>query len=185
MEQDFDDTIIIRPVRGLEPPAVGLYEDTVLIAPGQRQHPPPLEPGSPAPPAAVALLPWYRFQVNGHEPISLDVPAYIGRNPRRPRVPQPRRPRLVRVLSPLQEVSGTHVELRQQGSSVIVTDLCSTNGTIVSLPGSPSRVLRQGESLVVTPGTVVDIGDGNRIEILPIQRLSLPGADPANGRLEL
>jgi hypothetical protein len=39
------------------------------------------------------------------------------------------------------------------------------------VPGAATLKLRQGESVVVTPGTVVDIGDGNRIEILPIQRL--------------
>jgi hypothetical protein len=131
-----------------------------------------------------ALAPTYHFQVNRHEPIPLDVPAYLGRKPSRPRVPQPQRPRLVRVPSPRREVSSTHLEIRQQGPSVIVTDLQSTNGTIVSLPGSAPRALRPGESLVVTPGTFVDIGDGNRIEILPLQRVTLPRAEPANGRLQ-
>lgn len=169
----------------MEPLPAVLDDDTVITARPPVRAPQLVEPASPPAPPAMTLVPWYRFQVNSHEPISLDVPAYIGRKPSHPRVPQPRRPRLVRVPSPLQEVSGTHMELRQQGSSIIVTDLHSTNGTIVSLPGSTPRALRQGESLVVTPGTVVDIGDGNRIEILPIQRMSLPTVDPANGRLEL
>ena len=73
--------------------------------------------------------------------------------------------------SPHSEVSGTHVEVKQQGSSIIVTDLKSTNATVVLVPGAVPLRLRQGESVVVTPGTVVDIGDGNRIEILPTQRL--------------
>jgi len=74
------------------------------------------------------------------------------------------------VQSPKGEVSGTHLEIRQLGTSVIVTDLRSTNGSTVSVPGSAPRSLRQGEAMVVTPGTLVDIGDGNVIEILPLQR---------------
>jgi hypothetical protein len=50
---------------------------------------------------------------------------------------------------------------------VVVTDLRSTNGTVVTMPGRPALTLRQGESVVVVPGTVVDIGDGNIVEILP------------------
>jgi hypothetical protein len=42
---------------------------------------------------------------------------------------------------------------------------------VVSIPGASSQKLRQGESLVVSAGTVVDIGDGNTVEILPIERL--------------
>ncbi len=35
------------------------------------------------------------------------------------------------------------------------------------MPGFPPRKLRQGESAVVVPGTVVELGDGMAIEILP------------------
>jgi len=123
---------------------------------------------APAPSPAAAST--YRFTVNSHEPIELDRPAHIGRRPSLPRVPQRVRPRLVRVPSPKQEVSSTHLEVRQEGASVILTDLRSTNGTTVTMPGATPRALRPGESLVVTPGTVVDIGDGNVLEILPLQR---------------
>jgi hypothetical protein len=54
---------------------------------------------------------------------------------------------------------------------VIVTDLKSTNGSIVMVPGSVPRKLRQGESVVVSPGTLVDIGDDNVIEILSARRV--------------
>ncbi|CAN5417035.1 hypothetical protein BH10ACT4_BH10ACT4_02170 [soil metagenome] len=124
----------------------------------------PVDPGG-------FTVPWYRIRVNRHEPIPLDAPALIGRRPVSPRIAIGGVPRLVRVPSPGREVSSTHVELRQQGASVIVTDLRSTNGTVVSIPGSSSQKLRQGESLVVSAGTVVDIGDGNTVEILPIERL--------------
>ena len=130
-----------------------------------------------APPVAAAVPSTdeaparYRIRVGNREPIALDAPVLIGRRPIPPRIPLGTPPRLVRVPSPHGEVSGTHVEVMQRGSSIIVTDLKSTNATIVLVPGSAPLRLRQGESVVVTPGTVVDIGDGNRIEILPTQRL--------------
>lgn len=70
------------------------------------------------------------------------------------------------VPSPLREVSSTHVEIRQEAETVVVTDLGSTNGTSVLVPGLPLRSLRQGESFVVGAGSVVDIGDGIRIAIV-------------------
>ena len=134
------------------------------------ERPVTLRVGLPVDPGGLTV-PWYRIRVNRHEPIPLDSPALIGRKPVSPRIAIGGVPRLVRVPSPGREVSSTHVELRQQGASVIVTDLRSTNGTVVSIPGSSSQKLRQGESLVVSAGTVVDIGDGNTVEILPIDRL--------------
>jgi hypothetical protein len=112
----------------------------------------------------------YSFSVNEDTPIPLNAPAFIGRRPSLPRIVKGRSPRLVRVPSPLREVSSTHLELRQQGALVIVTDLKSTNGTVVTVPGRAAVKLRGGESVVVVPGTIVDIGDDNLIEILPIGR---------------
>jgi pSer/pThr/pTyr-binding forkhead associated (FHA) protein len=75
-------------------------------------------------------------------------------------------PRLVRVDSPSREVSATHIELRPTAHGLVLTDLQSTNGTVVRQPGSGVRRLESGESLPVSPGTLIDIGDGNVIEIL-------------------
>lgn len=158
---------LVRPLPLVEPPA--------LVEP-PRGHPAVVgrsvtaREGLPADPGGFTV-PWYRIRVNRHEPIPLDTPALIGRKPVSPRIAIGGVPRLVRVPSPGHEVSSTHVELRQQGPAVIVTDLRSTNGTVVAIPGTSPQKLRQGESLVVSAGTVVDIGDGNIIEILPIERL--------------
>lgn len=111
---------------------------------------------------------FYRFRI-GHTVVWLDAVSYVGRRPSSPRIIYGQMPRLVRVPSPKQEVSSTHVELRQLGASVVLTDMRSTNGSIVFPPGGEPRKLRQGESVVATPGTLVDIGDGNVIEILPLQ----------------
>jgi len=113
----------------------------------------------------------YRFSLNSADPISLDVPVLIGRDPRPPRVATAVMPRFVRVHSPRREVSATHVELRQDGTSVIVTDMRSTNGTVITVPGMPQFTLHAGGSLVVAPGTTLDLGDDNLVEIMPIGRL--------------
>ncbi|OUE21426.1 hypothetical protein BFL34_00779 [Clavibacter michiganensis] len=106
--------------------------------------------------------------VDGDAPdrIPLDAPAIVGRRPRPPRVVRGVAPRLVTVPSPLGEISGTHLGLRQDSGVVVVTDLGSTNGTVVLVPGAERLALRPGESLVVVPGTRIDIGDGVVLEIL-------------------
>jgi hypothetical protein len=108
----------------------------------------------------------FALRIGTHEPIPLEVPAYVGRRPSTPRISGSRMPRLVMVPSPTREVSSTHVEFRQEGATVVVTDLGSTNGTIVASGGSSPRGLRQGESVVVGAGSVVDIGDGIRIVVV-------------------
>lgn len=109
----------------------------------------------------------YGFRVNGGQAYPLDAVHYFGRNPRQPRIPLPDPSRLVPVVSSTKSVSATHLEIKQVGDSIVATDLKSTNGTSVNLPHKHWQRLRQGESIVVVPGTLVDIGDGNVIEILP------------------
>ncbi|WP_445445045.1 FHA domain-containing protein [Clavibacter sp. km3a] len=102
----------------------------------------------------------------GTERIPLDVPVLVGRRPRPPRIVRGAPPRLVAVPSPLGEISGTHLSVRQEAGAIVVTDLDSTNGTVVLAPGAERLALRPGESLVVVPGTRVDVGDGVVLEIL-------------------
>ena len=167
VDPDVDDTV--TPSRRAVGDRVGDLDDTV--APARR----PVSPGDTAPvdgePVVGPASPRYGFRVGGSDrTVLLDAPAYVGRAPSSPRILNGALPKLVRVRSPNGEVSATHLELRQLGTSIVVTDLRSTNGSVVSVPGSAPRSLRQGESMVVTPGTIVDIGDGNVIEILPLQR---------------
>jgi FHA domain len=114
----------------------------------------------------------YAFRVGEQDAVVLDAITFVGRRPSTPRIFTGGNPQFVQVESRHGEVSATHIELRQLGSTVVVTDMRSTNGTVVAIPGQPRRTLRQGESAVVTPGTLVDIGDNNVIEILPLQDLS-------------
>ncbi|MES2170972.1 MAG: FHA domain-containing protein [Actinomycetota bacterium] len=182
MEPEPDADTVLRAPRFIADEPSGLDADTVI-----KQRPPladvprealaalrasernsPVDvPTAPFSIDQLSTLPHeYSFSVNASAPIRLDAPAFIGRRPSLPRVVSGRAPRLVRVPSPLREVSSTHLELRQQGALVIVTDLRSTNGTVVVVPGRDPVKLRGGESIVAVPGTVVDVGDGNIVEIL-------------------
>jgi hypothetical protein len=145
---DVEDTIL-TPVRRAAELSAAAEEDV----PGDHEWP--------------VLLPVYGFRVGAGDAYALERPAYLGRKPSAPRILTGPAPQLVSVGSPRQEVSSTHLEIRQEGTTVVVTDLRSTNGTTVSAPGADRLTLRQGQSVVVAPGTRIDIGDGNVVEILP------------------
>lgn len=155
--QEFTDDTIIR-----ARPAV---DETVLTHHRVRDVAPTMTPAVPE--APVPELPRYGFRVGG-EDRRLDTVYYVGRRPSLPRGTGSRLPRLVTVRSSTSAVSGTHLEIRQEGDSVVVTDLGSTNGTTVTSPLGKKERMRRGASLAVVPGTKVDIGDGNIIEILPV-----------------
>lgn len=108
------------------------------------------------------------FRIGDGEPHPVTGPVLIGRRPLAPRIPDPRGlpPELVAVDSPRAVVSGTHLELRLEGARLVATDLRSTNGTIVR-SSSGARRMRAGESIVVAPGTRLDLGDDTIVEILP------------------
>ena len=174
-EPDVWDTIISRrPTQAavspsvlsalIEPPVLSaLIEPPVRTAAEQRKE-------GDAPAELSPAQTFSRFRI-ANTIVLLDATARVGRKPTRQRVGDGGRQRLVQVPSPSQQVSATHLEIRQRGASVVVTDLRSTNGTVVNIPGRVPRTLRQGESMVVSPGTLVDIGDGNLIEILPMHSL--------------
>lgn len=135
------------------------------------------EGGTPGP---AAEAPVAHFRVGDGEPRTLDAPALIGRNPAPPRVAAGP-VSLVRVDSPAGVVSGTHLELRVEGTRVVATDLRSTNGTVVRA-ASGSRRLRPGESVVVSAGTTLELGGEAIVEILAVPER--PDAVPVNARGE-
>ena len=167
VNRDADDTVLsVAADRELESDELSRFADTLVSSP----HPSP--PSSPSsadvtgnmPPAA--RLRQYEVRIGDSVFGALEVPVILGRRPRLPRIIQDVSPRLVVVHSPGTLVSGSHLSIRQLGSSLVVTDLRTTNGSLVTVPGSPSRRMRQGESVVVTAGTQVDIGDGIVLYIL-------------------
>lgn len=156
-------------------------EHAVEAAPGDPSIP-PSEPttstvASNEPEAPGSVSTSCRIRIGPHHLLALEQPVLVGRRPMRPRIDLHGRPLLVRVPSPLGEVSSTHVEFRQVGQAVLVTDLRSTNGTSVTAPGAARRIV-QGESVVVSPPATIDIGDGNVIEVLEPGPLDAPGPAP-------
>jgi pSer/pThr/pTyr-binding forkhead associated (FHA) protein len=147
-----------------------MMQDTVIIRSRDRR-----QASTDAGPALVRPAPEplpesarYGFRLPHGDERRLDAVYHLGRRPSLPRIADGSTPRLVSIPSNTNAVSATHLEIRQEGDSVVVTDLGSTNGTIVIPPRGRKQRLRSGQSLAVVPGTTVDIGDGNIIEILPV-----------------
>jgi hypothetical protein len=138
--------------------------DTVVRDPAQPFVPDAVDDeDEPDPPSAQAL----RFRVwSGDEALVLDEDVHIGRNPRPPLLDAGRPVRLLRVKSPQGVISASHLGLRRVGSTAVVADLLSTNGTLVFLPGFPPRRLRRGETLAAPPGPRLEIGEGIVIEVI-------------------
>ena len=180
MDPDLDDTRLSVPHSPTKSLAVDV-EDTVargsvppaLVeppAPDARSVPvvveelPELVPEIARPtPAGNAPL---RARLADGTEVDLDVAVYLGRKPSVPRIHVGAAPRLVTLPSPLKELSSTHLELRVVGGALVASDMRSTNGTIVRLPGSAPRTLIHGESAVVIPGTRIDLGEGAVLDIL-------------------
>lgn len=132
-------------------------------------RPPPGIPGQPpAPP--VTVRPVARLVLPGGETVDVDRSVLLGRAPEANRIVTDGEPRLVAVPSPHQEVSSTHLEVRPGSGadhgSAVVTDLGSTNGSVVVQPGLPPEDLRPGVTVQLVPGAIVDLGDGVTIEVV-------------------
>jgi hypothetical protein len=69
--------------------------------------------------------------------------------------------RLLTVPSPSHDISRTHLEVAPDGWRILVTDLHSTNGTVLLPPGSQERrLLTPGEPVAVELGSVLELADG-------------------------
>ncbi|MER7797357.1 FHA domain-containing protein [Microbacterium sp. NPDC096154] len=127
--------------------------------------PPPAPPSSPFAPGATSTRSRGRIRLSTGESVELDRPVIVGRRPRSSRTTGADMPRLVAVESPQNDISRNHVEIASDGETVVVTDLHTTNGTVLRRAGragasaEPVR-LHPGEQTVVVSGDIVDIGDG-------------------------
>ena len=94
--------------------------------------------------------------------IALDRGVLMGRNPRTDfgGTDGEERPHVVKLPSAGGDISRTHLRVTLDGWHVLVTDLNSTNGTLVTLPGRDPQQLRPGEPVPIQPGTVVTLADG-------------------------
>ncbi|MGN8048546.1 hypothetical protein ACTJKO_02575 [Curtobacterium sp. 22159] len=172
-----EDTVI-RPQAAR--PAGDALEDTVVRGPGRPPgRPDPAvgaEPRLPsAPSTPTTRVPSIRI---GDRVLRLDRPVVVGRRPALPRILRGPVPELVTVPSPSGQVSSSHVLVHAEGEVAVVDDLRSTNGTLVRPAGAPPFRMAAGASNVVLTGTVVEIGDGNVIEVLSAHlRVAPPTGD--------
>lgn len=125
-------------------------------------------PGQPEAPSVTAY-PVARLEFSHGEVVDVDRVVIIGRAPESGRFSANEMPVLVTVPSPHQEISSTHVEVRP-GSGVdhgaaVVTDLGSTNGTVLVQPGLGPEELRPGVPVQLIPGALIDLGDGLTIRV--------------------
>lgn len=137
------------------------------VAPGalaQNPFAPPAVPTDVPPAEAVAhvVLP-------SGESLAVDMALLFGRAPEARRFQTGEEPRLIAVPSPHQEISSTHVEIRpgvgDQTGAAVVTDLGSTNGTVIVQPGRGPEELQPGVAVTLIPGAIVDLGDGVTLQI--------------------
>ncbi|MDF9810153.1 hypothetical protein M2116_001114 [Aurantimicrobium minutum] len=102
--------------------------------------------------------------INGTK-YELTKPLIMGRLPAAP-LRGDRGVTLVVLASPDGVVSSTHARVEVLGDVVVVTDLRSTNGTRVINPGQLTVLLAPGDSMALGVGAIIDLGDGNRLEVL-------------------
>ena len=170
-EVDLDDTVA-RQGTARKPPA--LVEPPV---PEARQVPlfiEPVLPGAAEPAESSAPHAAYLAVLADGTEVPIDVTVYIGRKPSIPRIHTGPAPRLVTLASPTREMSSTHLELRVVGGTLVASDMRSTNGTVVQLPGAAPRTLIRGESAVIVAGTRIDLGEDAVLDI----RADLPAEAP-------
>ncbi len=121
--------------------------------------PVPPQPARPVVPPVLATL-----RVSDGSYVELDGSVVVGRAPSAGRAStQP--VQLLTVVSPGHDISRTHLEVTVAGWQVEVTDLHSTNGTILVGPGGAREDLAPGQPLVAELGSVVELGDGVSILI--------------------
>ncbi len=129
--------------------------------------PPPGIPGQ-APAPDVAARPVARLVFSSGETVEVDRPVLVGRAPAA-QAAASEQARLVTVPSPQQEISSTHLEVRAGSGadhgSAVVTDLGSTNGTVLVQPGLAPEDLQPGVAVQLLPGAIIDLGDGVTIQV--------------------
>jgi hypothetical protein len=106
---------------------------------------------------ALALL-----RASGGSDALLDRTVLVGRAPA-PRSGDP--VRLLTVPSPSHDISRTHLQVDVAGWRIQVTDLHSTNGTILVTPGGARRLLPPGEPVPAELGSVLELADGVSVVI--------------------
>ncbi len=128
------------------------------------------QPGIPGQPMAPSVTrPVAKLIISNGETIDVDRVVLIGRAPEARRFTSTEQPTLITVPSPMHEISSTHVEVRPGSGadhgSAVVTDMGSTNGTVLVQPGLPPEDLKPGIAVQLIPGAIINLGDGLTIQV--------------------
>lgn len=73
------------------------------------------------------------------------------------------------MANPERDISATHVEVRPAGGHVVVTDMNSTNGTVLHLPDQPPVRLQPGSGVPVGAGAVIELGVGVTVTVAQVE----------------
>ena len=152
-----------------EAPQADLDHDGLTVF-GAWEPPPAEPPGIPGqPPAPDVTVPVARLQISNGDEVDVDRAVVIGRAPEARRFNDTEQPLLVTVPSPHLEISSTHIEVRPGAGAdhgtAVVTDLGSTNGTVLVQPGLGPEDLAPGVAVQLIPGAIIDLGDGVTIKV--------------------
>jgi len=172
--QDHDgETVFTTGIAQTHKPAEGSRSDDSLVLAAMCAYGHPNQPGAPqcricgsnvdshnpqltsAPVLAV-------IQTSDGERYELTRPMIIGRAPARGE--RDGDVQLIKVMSPNQDVSRNHLRIAAKGWQIEISDLNSTNGTLVTRPGSEPVEL-SGASMPVELGTTIDLGDGQIVTL--------------------
>ena len=142
-----------------EPAAAAAISEATVLAP----IPPYASAAAPAGvPPTLPLAPALQLERSDGSRESLTRPLLIGRSPAASGAgPEPR----LLTVADDPDISRTHVRVAVEGDAVVVTDLGSKNGTLITLPGVAPRKLRASEPTVVLPGTLIDLGGGTTFTV--------------------
>jgi hypothetical protein len=147
-------------------------QPTAPIEPPQLfQQAPPVEPVETTPEPATEsddvdatrvsisrhAAPAWRITVPGREPVTVEGPLFLGRNPAAP-TSHPGA-RVLAVDDPAKSVSKTHAMLDIEQGALRVTDLGSTNGVWVVPPGAEAIEVVPGSAVAVPAGADIELGD--------------------------
>ena len=157
------------PVPQPEPPPDRIGPDVpALICPAGHVNPPSeaacRQCGAALPPDPVIvarpLLGVLRLSTG--DVLTLDRDIVLGRNPPADFAGAngEDRPHVVRLPSADGVISRSHLRVTLTGWHVLVTDLNSTNGTRVTMPGRDPEQLPPGVPVPIRPGTVVALAEG-------------------------
>jgi len=112
----------------------------------------PLPPQQPfeAPRPSLGTL-----RLSNGDLVPLERGVIMGRNPHLPPGYTGEQPNLIKLADPEKDISSQHLEVSLDFWHVLVTDLGSTNGTEVVLPGQPPVRLTPNDPMMIEPGTRV------------------------------